>query len=88
MADSVDPTPVILARMEGKLDAALTEQARHTSTLDRHDATLNEHGNRLVELATTVAGLPRKAVTPAVVWTAVGLAIAALSALAALLAVR
>lgn len=32
-----DPVAVILARMEVKLDNALTEQARHGTRIDRHD---------------------------------------------------
>lgn len=47
-----DPTAVILARMEVKLDNALTEQSRHTTTLDRHDSILGEHGNRITALET------------------------------------
>lgn len=84
----IDPTPVILARMEAKLDSALTEQARHTSAIDRHDGTLVDHGNRLVALETTVVALPRKAVPPSVVWSAIALAVAALGVLAAFMAVR
>lgn len=47
-----DPVAVILARMEVKLDNALTEQARHTTTLDRHDKTLGQHASRLTALET------------------------------------
>lgn len=50
-----DPVAVILARMEVKLDNALTEQARHTGTLERHDKVLNDHGNRLTSLETAAA---------------------------------
>lgn len=46
---SGDPIAVILARMEVKLDNALTEQAKHGHTLDRHDERL-----RAVEDRTTV----------------------------------
>lgn len=49
---TADPVAVILARMEVKLDNALTEQARHTSIIERHDTILGEHGNRLTALET------------------------------------
>lgn len=47
-----DPVAVILARMEVKLDNALTEQSRHSTIIERHDQTLGEHGNRLTALET------------------------------------
>jgi hypothetical protein len=47
-----DPVAVILARMEVKLDNALTEQGRHTTTLDRHDKELGRLGNRVTSLET------------------------------------
>lgn len=47
-----DPTSVILARMEVKLDNALAEQSRHSTIIDRHDRILDEHGNRLTVLET------------------------------------
>lgn len=88
-----DPTAVILARMEVKLDNALTEQSRHSSTLDRHDAQLNEHGNRLVALETARSGdsenQARSYTGKAVMWTALGSICAAAAVLmAVLLAVR
>lgn len=36
-----DPVAVILARMEVKLDNALTEQARHGSRLDQHGSEID-----------------------------------------------
>jgi hypothetical protein len=42
-----DPVAVILARMEVKLDNALTEQAKHSTTLDRHDTRLRGVEDRL-----------------------------------------
>lgn len=50
-----DPVAVILARMEVKLDNALTEQARHTSTLDRHDKEIGRLGNRVTSLEAAAA---------------------------------
>lgn len=47
-----DPVAVILARMEVKLDNALTEQSRHSTIIERHDQSLVEHGNRLTALET------------------------------------
>ena len=47
-----DPTAVILARMEVKLDNALAEQSRHGAIIDRHDRILGEHGNRITVLET------------------------------------
>lgn len=47
-----DPTSVILARMEVKLDNALAEQSRHGSVIERHDRILGEHGNRITVLET------------------------------------
>jgi hypothetical protein len=47
-----DPTAVILARMEVKLDNALTEQSRHGTTLDRHDRLITDNGNRITALET------------------------------------
>lgn len=62
-----DPVPVILARMEAKLDNALAEIERHGNTLSQHDAKLEAHSNRLsiVETqlqanAVAVAALGRK----------------------------
>ena len=39
---SGDPVAVILARMEVKLDNALTEQARHSSQIDKIDERVDE----------------------------------------------
>lgn len=88
-----DPTAVILARMEVKLDNALAEQSRHSSILDRHDDLLAKHGNRLVALETARSGdsehEARSYSGRAVLWTAVGATCAAASILmAVLLAVR
>jgi hypothetical protein len=47
---TADPIAVLLARIEVKLDNSLAEQSRHTSTLDRHDKILGEHGNRMTKL--------------------------------------
>jgi hypothetical protein len=87
-----DPVAVILARMEVKLDQALTEQGRHASILDRHDHTLDLHGNRITAAETTVADLPRriqvledrKAVSPATMYAALTLLAVAIGALAAI----
>lgn len=48
-----DPIAVILARMEVKLDNALTEQARHSTTLDRHDGRIGGAEDRLTVLEST-----------------------------------
>lgn len=48
----VDHVAVILARMEVKLDNALTEQSRHSTIIERHDGILGEHGNRITALET------------------------------------
>lgn len=45
-----DPVAVILARMEVKLDNALTEQAKHSTTLDRHDQRLRALEDRATTL--------------------------------------
>lgn len=90
-----DPVAVILARMETKLDNALTEQARHGTALDRHDRILNEHGNRLTAVETTTKGMPeqidvlasRKYVSPAALGWAIGTAIACLGVLITFLAI-
>lgn len=89
-----DPVAVILARVETKLDNALTEQARHGTQLDRHDALLDRHGNRLTALETKVAPLPaavealegRRSVSPAALAWAWGTAVAALAVLVTFLA--
>lgn len=71
-----DPTAVILARMEVKLDNALTEQSRHTSRIDRLDALTTEHGNRITALETVDRTEERQhgqsVSSRAVFWTAVG----------------
>lgn len=85
---TVDPTAVILARMEVKLDNALTEIGKHSSTLDKHETAIGEQGNRLTALETTVGTLPKKAVAPIVVWSAIALAVTALGVLAAFLSVH
>lgn len=45
-----DPIAVILARMEVKLDNALTEQAKHGTTLDRHDGRIRGVEDRVTVL--------------------------------------
>ena len=77
-AQSGDPIAVILARMEVKLDNALTEQAKHSTTLDRHDQRL-----RSVEDRTTVleASKPKNVVA----WA--GVAVAAIATVGTFLAV-
>jgi hypothetical protein len=73
---TADPIAVILARVEVKLDNALTEQSRHGTRLDRIEGTQAEHGNRLTALetrtdsaeATHERGLSAKTAF----WTAVG----------------
>lgn len=47
-----DPIAVLLARIEVKLDNALTEQARHSTTLERHDVRISKAENRLTALET------------------------------------
>jgi hypothetical protein len=69
-----DPIAVILARMEVKLDNALTEQAKHSTTLDRHDQRL-----RAVEDRTTTL----EASKPKNVAAWAGVAVAALAVIAA-----
>lgn len=73
---TADPTAVILARMEVKLDNALDQQKRHSTTLDRHESTLVQHGNRLTALETreteAAANTSRTISARAVIWSAVG----------------
>jgi len=87
-AASLDATPVILARIETKLDRALLDINDHGRDISRLDFETNEVRNRLIALETTVASLPRRAVTPAVVWTALGVAVAALGVLITMLSMR
>ena len=73
---TADPIAVILARVEVKLDNALTEQSRHGNRLDRVEGVQAEHGNRLTALETKTTsdenhhdrGLSAKTAF----WTAVG----------------
>lgn len=89
-----DPVAVILARVETKLDNALTDLARHSSNLDRHDGILGEHGNRLTAAETTLRPVPgqiealeqRRYVSPAAFAWAIGTAVAALAVLVTFLA--
>jgi phage shock protein A len=89
-----DPIAVILARMEVKLDQALAEQQRHASILDRHDQFLNEHGNRLTAVETSMHEIPerivvleqRRTVTPAALTTAISILLGIITALAAIFA--
>lgn len=72
-----DPVAVILARMEVKLDNALTEQAKHATSIDRHGQRLAKAEDRLtkVETAYVTEGLAaRMAAVERKVWTATGLA--------------
>ena len=45
-----DPVAVILARMEVKLDNALTEQARHVTRLDAHDTQIGSLRDRVTAI--------------------------------------
>ena len=47
-----DPIPVILARMEVKLDSALAEQARHASEIKGHDGRIDRVEDRMTALET------------------------------------
>lgn len=47
-----DPIPVILARMEVKLDNALSEQARHATELTSHDGRIDRVEDRMTALET------------------------------------
>lgn len=70
---SGDPVAVILARMEVKLDNALTEQARHATRIDKHDEKLSNHGDRIMALESSK---PKN--VPA--WSAVAVAVLAIVA--------
>jgi hypothetical protein len=52
---TTDPTAVILARMEVKLDNALTEQSRHSLAIDRHEVRIAKLENRTTALETRSA---------------------------------
>jgi hypothetical protein len=72
-----DPVAVILARMEVKLDNALTEQARHGTEISAIQTKQQEHGNRLTKIEATwqterVAD--RLSVVEKKVWGAAGIA--------------
>lgn len=47
-----DPIPVILARMEVKLDNALSEQARHAGEITKHDGRIDRIEDRMTALET------------------------------------
>lgn len=47
-----DPIPVILARMEVKLDNALAEQARHAGEIKVHDGRIDRIEDRMTTLET------------------------------------
>ena len=84
-----DPVAVILARMEVKLDNALTEQAKHSTTLERHDVRISKAEDRLTKVESTwlaegVAG--RLSAVERRVWTAVGAASLITGAAAAFIA--
>lgn len=88
-----DPTAVILARMEVKLDNALDQQARQGTTIDRHDVRITKLENRTTALETRAEGEDnhqrRTSNGKQLAWQAAA-AIAAIAAvvLAVLLAVR
>lgn len=71
-----DEVPVILARMEAKLDATLAKQGEHSATLVHHDRTLVDHGQRIVALETRSqtdeSHHDRNISAKAAFWTAVG----------------
>jgi hypothetical protein len=83
-----------LARIEGKIDNFAESQARMSAEVGQHVLALQDHGNRLVALETTIAPIPaqitvieaRKYVSPAMAISALGLAFAALVALATVIA--
>lgn len=80
---TADPIAVLLARIEVKLDNSLAEQTRHTSTLDRHDKILGEHGNRITRVETQLSAeddnRARSYSGKQVLWAAVGSIVGALS---------
>lgn len=84
-----DPTAVILARVEVKLDNALAEQTRHSAIIDRHDRSINELGNRVTVLETQRTNddqhVDRRINSRVVAWTAVGALAMVISVLAAIL---
>ena len=84
-----DPTAVILARMEVKLDNALAEQSRHATRLDKAERIQSEHGNRLVALETRAAAEDshegQRLSSKAVLWTAVGSVVVGVGGLVALI---
>jgi hypothetical protein len=88
---ATDPTAVILARMEVKLDNALSEQGRHATRLDKAERIQTEHGNRLVALETRAQAEDshqgQKISSRAVLWTAVGAVFVGCSGLVALVTV-
>lgn len=88
-----DPTAVILARMEVKLDSALQDLGRHSTALDRHDVRITKLENRTTALETRADGediyLRRNSAGRQLAWQAAA-AIAAIAAvvLAVLLAIQ
>lgn len=85
MNEQQDPVAIILARMEVKLDNALTEQGRHRTQLDRHDVILGEHGNRITQAETQLSAMPKSPVTTAGLIAATTLLLIALGVVAAFL---
>lgn len=87
MTAPADPIAVLLARIEVKLDNSLAEQARHTTTLDRHDVRISKLENRTSILETRDesdnAHQGRMLSTKVVGWTGGGTVAAIIGAIAA-----
>jgi len=82
MPERDESIPVTLARLEGKLDAALATHtatlAEHARRLDVHDNRLNSHSATLTEHTTQIAAIPpRPPRMPA--WQIAGVVIAGLA---------
>lgn len=87
-----DPVAVILARVEVKLDNALTEQSRHSTIIDRHDSILGEHGNRITALETkdqaNEGHAQRRISDRAVLWAAVSALAVVAAAIVAVISLK
>jgi hypothetical protein len=84
MAPESDQTPIILARMETKLDRALADIDAQRSLSQRHDGTLIDHGNRIVALETWQAAAKA---ADAKTWSSRSVLWVALGSVAAIIAV-
>lgn len=83
--DPITAILVAVTEMRALLGSVVDDVKNHSGDISRLRDRDEDKSVRLAALEVTVASLPRSTVSPAVVWVAIGVAAAAIAALAALL---